>query len=187
APRVVSSTAAQQYTQRVTMTARLSLSISVALFGVLPLRAEAPLTRFEFTEPHMGTQFRIVLYAADEATAKKASRAAFDRIAALDAMMTDCRESSELMRLCAKAGGPPVKVSEELFYVLSRAEEASRLSDGAFDVTVGPVVRLWRLSRRTQRLPEPDQLKAAMALVGWKNGVLDPKERAVKVLQGDMQ
>jgi thiamine biosynthesis lipoprotein len=169
------------------MTARLALSISVALFGVLPLRAEAPLTRFEFTEPHMGTQFRIVLYAADEATAKKASRAAFDRVAALDAMMTDYRESSELMRLCAKAGGPPVKVSEELFFVLSRAEEASRLSDGAFDVTVGPVVRLWRLSRRTQRLPEPDQLKAAMALVGWKNVVLDPKERTVKLLKADMQ
>ncbi len=168
------------------MTARHILSISAALFAVLPVRAEPPLARFEFTEPHMGTQFRIVLYAVDEATAKKASRAAFDRVAALDAMMSDYRQSSELMQLCAKAGGPPVKASEELFFVLTKAEEASRLSDGAFDVTVGPVVQLWRLSRRTQRLPEPEQLAKARALVGWKNVVLDPKERTVKLLKPGM-
>jgi thiamine biosynthesis lipoprotein len=156
------------------------------LFAVLPVRAEPPLKRFEFTEPHMGTLFRIVLYAADEATAKKASRAAFDRVAGLDAMLSDYRQSSELMQLCAKAGGPPVKVSEELFFVLTKAEEASRLSDGAFDVTVGPVVQLWRLSRRTQRLPEPAQLAKALALVGWKNIVLDPKERTVKLLKPGM-
>ena len=169
------------------MTARLFYSISTALFVVLPVRADAPLARFEFTEPHMGTKFRIVLYAPDEATAKKASRAAFDRIAALDAMMTDYRETSELIRLCAKSGGPPVKVSEELFYVLTKAEAASRLSDGAFDVTIGPVVQLWRLCRRTQRLPEPDQLAQARAVVGWNNVVLDPKERTVKLLKAGMR
>ena len=144
-------------------------------------------TRFEFTEPHMGTKFRIVLYAPDEATAKKASRAAFDRIAVLDAMMSDYRADSELVKLCARAGGPPVKVSEELFFVLSKAQEVSRLSEGAFDVTVGPVVQLWRLSRRTQRLPEAPVLEKAKALVGWRNVLLDPKERTVKLLKPGMQ
>jgi thiamine biosynthesis lipoprotein len=158
----------------------------VGLLAVLPIRAAPPLSRFEFTEPHMGTKFRIVLYAPDEATAQKASRAAFDRVAALDAMMSDYRSTSDLMRLCAKAGGLPVPVSEELFVVLTKAEAASRLSDGAFDVTVGPVVQLWRLSRRTQRLPEAEQLERARALVGWKNVVLDPKERTVKLLKPGM-
>jgi thiamine biosynthesis lipoprotein len=170
----------------VEMTTRLMISISAALCLVLPARSEPVLDRFEFSEPHMGTKFRIVLYATDEATAKKASRAAFDRVAALDAMLSDYRQSSELMQLCAKAGGPPVKVSEELFFVLAKAEATSRLSDGAFDVTVGPVVQLWRLSRRTQRLPEPEQLAKALALVGWKNVVLDPKERTVKLLKPGM-
>ncbi len=169
------------------MTARHILSISVALFAVLPLRAEPALVRFEFTEPHMGTRFRIILYATDKEAAQKASRAAFERIAALDALMTDYRESSELMQLCAKSGGPPVKVSAELFYVLSKAEQASRLSDGAFDITVGPVVRLWRLSRRTQRLPELDQLEKARSVVGWKNVVLDPQERTARLLKPEMQ
>jgi thiamine biosynthesis lipoprotein len=134
----------------------------------------------------MGTQFRILVYASDEDTARKASRAAFDRIAALDASMSDYKDSSELMKLCAKAGGDPVPVSEELFFVLSRAVEVSAMSDGAFDVTVGPVVRLWRRSRRTHKLPDSDDLKKALALVGWKNIELDPKKRTVKLLKAGM-
>ena len=70
-------------------------------------------------------------------------------------MLSDYRSDSELMRLCRQAGGDPVHVSDELFFVLSRAQEVSRISDGAFDVTVGPVVKLWRRVRRTGRLPEP--------------------------------
>ena len=62
--------------------------------------------RFEFTEPHMGTRFRIILYAADEAAARRASAAAFRRVAELNGSMSDYQSTSELMRLCAKAGGP---------------------------------------------------------------------------------
>src|SRR6516164_8095095 len=61
--------------------------------------AETPLSRFTFTEPHMGTRFKIVVYAADEATANRAARAAFARIATLDTVMSDYRATSELMRL----------------------------------------------------------------------------------------
>ena len=114
----------------------------------------------------MGTLFKIVLYADDEQQAARAAAAAFARVAELDGIMSDYRPTSELMRLCDKAGTGPVKVSDELFFVLTRAEEVSRLSDGAFDVTVGPVVHLWRLARRTQRLPDAEKLAQARALVG---------------------
>jgi thiamine biosynthesis lipoprotein len=149
--------------------------------------AEPAPQRYTFTEPHMGTEFKIILYAADEERAKQASRAAFDRIAALDGSMSDYKETSELMRLCAKAGGDPVKVSDELFFVLSKAEEVSRKSDGAFDVTVGPVVRLWRLARRTHKLPDPEKLAEAKALVGYKNVRLDEKEHTVQLLKPGMR
>ena len=81
----------------------------------------------------------------------------------------------------------PVPVSDELFFVLSKAQETSRISDGAFDVTVGPVVRLWRQARRTQRMPDPEKLAAAPALVGWKNVVLDEKAHTVQLLKAGMQ
>ena len=148
--------------------------------------AEAPLARFTFDEPHMGTKFRIILYAPSEETAHKAAAAAFKRIADLDATMTDYQPTSELMQLCAKSGGAPVHVSEELFFVLSKAEETSRISDGAFDVTVGPVVKLWRIARRTKKMPAADKLAAAKELVGWRNIVLDEKAHTVQLLKKGM-
>ncbi len=159
----------------------------VLLTAATALADEPALKRFEYAEPHMGTRFGLVLYAPDEATAQKASREAFARIASLDASMSDYRQESELMRLCAKAGGPPVRVSDELFVVLRRAEEVARRSGGAFDVTVGPVVRLWRRARRTQKLPDHDQLAQALARVGYKNVRLDARARTVQLLKPGMQ
>jgi FAD:protein FMN transferase len=151
------------------------------------LSAAAPPQRFVFSEPHMGTIFKIVLYADDEKQAARAASAAFARVAELDDIMSDYRPTSELMRLCDKAGTGPVKVSPELFHVLVRSVEVSDLSDGAFDVTVGPVVHLWRLARRTQRLPDAEKLAQARALVGWRNVKLDPKERTVELLKPGMR
>src|SRR5882724_11983453 len=145
--------------------ALVGLLVVVIAGAVVAYGADPPLTRFEYVEPHMGTRFRIVLYAPDEATAKRASQAAYQRAADLNGIMSDYQETSELMRLCAKAGGPPVPVSPDLFAVLSRSQEVSRLTDGAFDVTVGPVVRLWRRARRTQLMPATDSMAAARALV----------------------
>ena len=142
--------------------------------------------RFTFSEAHMGTMFRIVLYAPDATTAEKASRAAFDRIAALDNTMSDYKPDSELMRLSRGAGGPPAKVSEDLFQVLAAAQELAARSGGAFDVTVGPLVRLWRRARRRHELPDADRLAQALALVGYRNLLLDPRHRTAQLLKPAM-
>lgn len=134
----------------------------------------------------MGTLFRIVLYAPDQATATQASKAAFDRITALDNTMSDYQAGSELMLLCQKAGGPPVEVSEDLFRALAAAQQIAQQSGGAFDVTVGPVVRLWRMARRSHRLPDPERLARALDLVGYEKLRLDPAARTVQLLQAHM-
>lgn len=121
----------------------------------------------------MGVVARIVLYAPGEAAAREAAGAAFARIAALDSVMSDYRPASELMRLSGRSGGPSVRVSEELFDVLSRARTLSRVSDGAFDITMGPVVRLWRDARRTGTLPTEAARREAMSRVGWRHLHLD--------------
>jgi thiamine biosynthesis lipoprotein len=149
--------------------------------------AEPALKRYSFNQPHMGTRFQIILYARDEDTARKAATDAFTRIASLNATMSDYDKSSELMRLCAGAGGPPVPVSGELFFVLSKAQEVSRQSGGAFDVTVGPVVKLWRTARKKRKLPDPEKLAAARALVGWRNVRLDKDKQTVQLLKAGMQ
>ncbi|MDP9347937.1 MAG: FAD:protein FMN transferase, partial [Gemmatimonadota bacterium] len=68
----------------------------------------APLRRFEFRQVHMGVETRVTLYTADEATAARAARSAFGRIAVLDSLLSDYRPDSELARLSARAGGEPV-------------------------------------------------------------------------------
>ena len=144
------------------------------------------LTRFTFMETHMGSRVHITLYAADEAAAARAAKAAYARVAELDGIMSDYRPTSELMRLCQKAGGGPVPVSEDLLVVLSQAQEVSRRSEGAFDVTIGPVVKLWRRARKSFQMPDPQDLAQARALVGYQKVNLDPKARTVELQQAGM-
>src|SRR5579885_2196165 len=146
------------------------------------VRAADPAGRYEFESRHMGTVFRVVLYAPDRATAEKAAGAVSDRAAELDKIMSDYDPKSELMRLCKRNDaepGKPQPVSKDLFAVLEKAQEVSKLSGGAFDVTVGPLVRLWRDARRTQQLPDAKELATAKAKVGYEKVTLDPKARTV--------
>jgi thiamine biosynthesis lipoprotein len=122
-----------------------------------------------------------VVYAPDQSTAEDACAAAFARIAALDSIMSDYRRDSELTLLSARAGGPPVRVSPDLFLVLRRAQEVARYSGGAFDVTVGPLVALWRAARKSAVLPDPASLKSALRRVGWQKLRLDERNRTVRL------
>ena len=125
------------------------------------------LTRFEFVEVHMGTQFKIILYAKDEQLARRAAQAAFQRIARLDAIMSDYNEASELNRLCHNPPHKPMRISRDLFRILAISQQLARKTDGAFDVTVGAVVRLWRRAQRTGELPDSDKIKQALAVTGY--------------------
>lgn len=122
----------------------------------------------------MGTLVRITIYARDASP----MRAAFDRIRELDEELSDYKPESELNRLC-RTHDQPVRVSEDLFRVLEASQELSKLTDGAFDVTIGPVTHLWRLGK----LPDAE----AMARVGWRNMALDKKDRTVVLKLAGMQ
>ena len=134
--------------------------------------------RFEFTETHMGTRFKIVVYAATAQAATLASNAAFERIRQLDAIMSDYRETSELMLLCKQAAGRNVAVSEDLFRVLEKSRQLAERSNGAFDITIGPVVKLWRRARRMGELPDSQRLSEALGLTGYKKLHLDRANRS---------
>ena len=149
--------------------------------------ASAPLQRFEFQQPHMGTLFTIKVYAPDQTTARAGADAAFAKIAALDQMMTDYDPESELMQLCRRPVGEPTRVSDELFEILQEAQRIARLTDGAFDVTIGPVVRLWRRARRAEALPSPEQIARARESVGWQKLKLDSPTRTVTLTVPNMQ
>jgi thiamine biosynthesis lipoprotein len=145
------------------------------------------LQRHEYVQLLMGVEVRLAVYAPDEPAARNACKAAFERVAELEDIMSDYQNDSELMRLCARAGQGPQAVSPELFEVLQYAQTVSRASDGAFDVTVGPYVRLWRQARKTGALPPASALAAARPRVGWKLLHLDGEHRTADLTVPGMQ
>jgi thiamine biosynthesis lipoprotein len=150
--------------------------ISGALICLLLLDSislASALKRFELAEVHMGTEFRIVLYARTEAIARRAAQTAFNRIARLDAIMSDYNQSSELNRLCHKAVKKPIRISRDLFRVLIYSQQLAARTGGAFDVTVGVITRLWRRARRTNEMPGKEKIAQALALTGYNKLYLD--------------
>ena len=144
--------------------------------------------RFEYRRPQMGLPFRIVLYAADQGRADAAAAAAFKRIEQLNGIMSDYDEDSELSRLSRTSGqGKEIPVSDDLWRVLKRAQDLAGRSGGAFDVTVGPCVNLWRRARIEKRLPNPARLAEARRATGYQHVRLNPGRQAVELLVPGMR
>jgi thiamine biosynthesis lipoprotein len=125
----------------------------------------------------MGTLFSIQLYAASEQQAKEAFQASFARIAQLDNILSDYRADSELSR--ATKSATSIHISDDLFNVLSKGQWLAEQTDGAFDVTLGPLTHLWRQNRRARQLPTADALKDALSRSGFHKMHLDPSAHTV--------
>ncbi len=166
----------------------LLLLLSATTSCVSTRKATPTLARYEYQQPQMGMPFRIVLYAPDQAIAKAAADAAFQRIQQLNDIMTDYDSESELERLSHTSGeGRDVPVSEDLWRVLERAQLLAERSGGAFDVTVGPCVKLWRRARRQLQMPDPAKLVEAQRSVGYRHVRLDAKHHTVRLLVPNMR
>lgn len=148
----------------------------------------ATLLRFEFEQAQMGLPFRILLYAESQAHADTAVRAAFARVAELNQVFSDYEDDSELTLLSRSSGsGRAMAVSEELWRLLDVAQTMSHRSDGAFDITVGPLVQVWRRARRQREMPSAEVIAEAKMRVGWQKLVLDPRGRTAKLLVPGMR
>ncbi len=153
---------------RLKCVARLLSTVVAVVIAVLfcsALCAEEPkskaLQRFTFNEVHMGAPWKIVLYAANEAVANHAADAAYARIEELNRILSDYDPNSELSRLSATAASPEsIHVSDDLWRVLEFSQQLSEKSNGAFDITIGPLTKLWRHARREKEFPREDLLAA---------------------------
>lgn len=150
--------------------------------GAVRETAAPALERFEFSTEKMATSFQFVCYANSREQAVAAALAAFARVDEIEQELSDWRETSEvaeLRRACANGPAGPLPVSADLARVLEVAQRISAESDGAFDVTVGPLVELWRRARRREELPGESEISAARARVGYQQVELDAAQRMV--------
>jgi len=164
-----------------TSSSLLAVGLAVTAFAATSLHP------YEAVEPHMGTLFRIKLYAADQDEAQRAFRAAFARIAQLDDILSDYKPDSELNRLPQTALHHPVHISPELFQVISASERLSEKTAGAFDITLGPLTHLWREARKNKRVPDKTKIKTAKAKCGFKLLHLDAAQHSIELDREGMQ
>lgn len=144
--------------------------------------------RHEFTRLCMGVKTRVVIAEPIDAQAAAAlANKAFERIEQLEQSMSDYRRESELSLLCNQAGGPAREVSQDLFAVLALAKQINEVSEGAFDVTVGPATLLWRDIRAGRAAYEPQTIETARSRIGSQYMVLDDQASTVQLTKAGMR
>lgn len=161
--------------------------LTLLLVTALTSRAQ-PLERYEYQEQHMGTRFSIILFAETQFQADNSANKAFQRVAQLNRIMSDYLPESELSQLSASSGtGKKIKVSKDLYRILRRSKKWSKWSDGHFDVTIGPLSKLWRKAFRQQEFPDSSAILKARSKVNYKWIKLFPLSRKVKLIRSGMR
>jgi thiamine biosynthesis lipoprotein len=161
-----------------------SLVAEVALlFGVAPVLAQpatSPETLYTESHPAMGTVFTIKCYMPDRESADQIMDAAFEEINRLEALLSNYQPSSELSRISRESGDGPVVTDPETFSFLARSFDWSDRSHGAFDITVGPLLRAWGFKARNGHVPTQAEQKLLRDQVGWDKVKLDAAAHSVR-------
>jgi len=141
---------------------------------------QADSRRFEYSADAMGGTFSIAVYADARARGDAAAAAAFEELRRLDRMLSHYRPESAWSDVNRHASERAVAVPQELFDLVVAALEHSRRSEGAFDITVGPLMRAWGFQEGTGQLARDDVLQQARARVGYAHVLLDAAHRTIR-------
>jgi thiamine biosynthesis lipoprotein len=145
-----------------------------------PVWADRPeLLRLEKSADAMGSTYSIALYGVDRVRMEAAADAAFDEVERLDELLSNYRPESEWSQVNRHAAEAPMKVSPELFRLLSASVDYSRESEGAFDISVGPLMKVWGFYKGSGHLPHRPEIQAALTKVGYRHIRLDPAAQTV--------
>jgi thiamine biosynthesis lipoprotein len=135
----------------------------------------------------MATRFELLLGGDDPARLRAAGEEALREIERAEGLLSRYRPSSAIAAINAAAGGAPVRVDPRLLALLGRCAEISRLTDGAFDVTVGPLLRAWGFVGGSGAAPDPETLARARGLVGMEGLELDEGAGTVRLSRAGME
>jgi FAD:protein FMN transferase len=164
----------------------LTWILGAGLMGTPPTAPSQ--VRFQYERTEMAVPIKLVLYALDQDTANRAAEAVFQRLHRLNSELSDYDPESELRQLCdTSGGGVAVPVSDDLWRVMVHAQALAERSQGAFDVTIGPVIRVWRLARQFQKMPPQELIDHERQLVGYELVRLVPEQRAIELKKTGMR
>lgn len=118
--------------------------------------------------------------------ASEAINEAFDRVAEIENKMTSHSNESEVVRINKASGHESVMISPDTFYVIEKGLDYSEKTKGRFDITIGPLVQLWGIGTENERVPSKIEIIEALELVDYKELILDPDKKSVKLKRPNM-
>lgn len=128
----------------------------------------------------MATRFEIVLHGPEPISLRAAGEEALDEIERIENQLSLYRPASDIAQVNARAAREPVRVAPEVFRLLEQARRLSQETDGAFDITIAPLMRCWGLMGAGGKVPAREELAAARAQVGMRLVQLDPENFTVR-------
>ncbi|MGY8770681.1 MAG: FAD:protein FMN transferase [Pirellulales bacterium] len=172
------------------MTLFVAVGLGLPLYSTIGFSAEpvnAKWKKYQVHQDHMGTKFQITLYSNQADFSPKVFDLAFQRIDQINAICSDYLADSEVNQLCqASPMTQPVAISKDLDCVLREAQQISRLTEGAFDVTIGPLTKQWRRIRRRKNMDQAS-LDEAKVAVGYQSLILEKDQPAVRLVKPNMR
>jgi thiamine biosynthesis lipoprotein len=138
-----------------------------------------PVNLYQYHQVLMGTVIEITLTGDDEDAANRAALHAFQEIKRIETLMSPWLESSDVVRINRFAGKEWVKVSPDTYTVIRRAQEISELSEGAFDITVGPLTQVWRKARGKKIPPSVEDVTRYLMLINFNNVLVHPEGKVL--------
>lgn len=143
-------------------------------------------SKYHFSATKMGSPFNIVMVCDDSAKAASLAKKSFERVDSLNHIFSDYDSSSELSHLNAGAGKGPQQISSTLWKIMIESENAFETSGGAFDITVGPLSRIWRKARKEKSFPEKEQIELGLQKTGFQNIKMDSLRQTIALQKTGM-
>lgn len=163
--------------------------ILIVLFIFTLSNGVAQQKRFYFSAAKMGSPFSIIFYSDDSTKATRVARQCFNLVDSFAGTFSDYIDSNELSKISRSAGikSSAVMASPAMFDILLQAKKAFNKSKGAFDITIGPLSKLWRKSRKAATFPTDEAVQTTKKLIGFNKMMLDTLHKTVTLTQPGMQ
>lgn len=156
----------------------LPFCVTLLLVGCAGVSSSSPHAVVKRAQMHMGTLVSITAVATDREAGYRAIQAGFDEIRRLERLLSTWSAASELSQVNAAAGRHPVSVSRETFDLVAQSIEMARLTDGGFNIAVGPAVEAWSVTER-QDIPTEEALERLKGLIDWTTIQLNQQEQTI--------